>query len=82
MFCEYEWTVERYSVLSYDCLQCPFNTTQCDGKDCIAANGFQRSVVVVNRMLPGPSVTVCEGDTVSVKLRNRLHFGEATTVHW
>jgi len=80
--CEYEWKVEWYSVLSYACLQCPFNKTHCENPNCIPANGFSRAVLVANRMLPGPSINVCDKDIISIKLHNNLHFSEATTVHW
>ena len=33
-------------------------------------------------MLPGPSIQVCEGDTIVVDLHNSLHSFEATTIHW
>ena len=38
--------------------------------------------MVVNRMLPGPAIEVCEGDTVSVKVSNNLHLSEETSIHW
>lgn len=82
MLCEYEWYAEWYSVLSYACLDCPFNRTHCDAPNCVATNGFPRAVLTINRMLPGPSLIVCQGDQISVMLHNKLHFGEATTIHW
>uniref|UniRef100_H2YGT3 ferroxidase n=1 Tax=Ciona savignyi TaxID=51511 RepID=H2YGT3_CIOSA len=41
-----------------------------------------RAVTVVNRMLPGPSIKVCEGDQIIVRLNNKLDNGEGTTIHW
>lgn len=80
--CSYDFDVEWYSVLSTACLDCPFNRTNCDRSECITTNGYPRAVLTVNRMLPGPSLTVCEGDMISVRVKNSLHFSEATTIHW
>ena len=33
------------------------------------------------RQMPGPSVVVCQGDTVVAKIVNKLHT-ETTSVHW
>lgn len=37
--------------------------------------------MVINRMMPGPSVEVCFGDTVIVDVQNHL-MGDTTTIHW
>ena len=31
--------------------------------------------------MPGPSVVVCQGDTVVAEIVNKLHT-ETTTIHW
>jgi len=36
------------------------------------ADGFNRSVLLYNNILPGPSIIVCEGDNVVVNLKNEL----------
>jgi L-ascorbate oxidase len=82
MVCKYDWQVEWYSVLSKACLDCPMNATSCLRKDCISGNGHIRAIMVVNRMLPGPAVEVCVGDTVQVTVYNQLHLSEATSIHW
>lgn len=38
--------------------------------------------MVINRMLPGPPIVVCQGDTIDILLYNSLHLFEATSIHW
>ncbi|KAL3875074.1 hypothetical protein ACJMK2_038012, partial [Sinanodonta woodiana] len=64
------------------CHECPFNLTDCFRPQCVTANGYPRPVITVNRMMPGPSIEVCEGDTVVVYVRNELEDGSATSIHW
>jgi FtsP/CotA-like multicopper oxidase with cupredoxin domain len=45
------------------------------------ADGFERGFQSVNRMLPGPSIQVCQGDIVVVDVNNQMD-GTATTIHW
>lgn len=42
---------------------------------------MRRNVLVINRMMPGPMLQVCLGDTVMVDVVNGL-MGESTTIHW
>lgn len=82
MICEYDWTIEWYSVLSKACLDCPFNQTNCDRLHCVSANGHYRPIMTINRMLPGPQINVCKDDMVKIFLYNSLHFSEGTSIHW
>lgn len=82
MDCYYNFTLELYNTMSKACYNCPFNKTDCFRPHCIPADGVSRGVLVVNRMLPGPSIHVCEGDTVIVNVRNELTGGEGTSIHW
>jgi len=82
MKCEYNFTMEWYTTMSKACFDCPYNKSDCFRRDCIAADGFERPVTVINRQLPGPIVSVCEGDTVIVTLKNHLTNGEGTALHW
>ena len=82
LICSYDWQIEWYEVLSKACLDCPFNQTNCLQKECISANGITRSLIVVNRMLPGPAIHVCLGDEIRVRLNNKLHMSEGTSIHW
>ncbi|KAJ8669572.1 hypothetical protein QAD02_000831 [Eretmocerus hayati] len=81
MVCYYDFHVEHYSTMSKACFDCPKNVSDCFRPDCIPVDGIRRSVVVVNRQLPGPSIEVCKGDKIVVDVKNMLH-GEETTIHW
>ncbi len=59
MVCEYTFTVESYHTLSKACYNCPYNQTDCSRPHCVAADGVERSIMVVNRLMPGPSIQVC-----------------------
>jgi L-ascorbate oxidase len=82
MLCEYDFSVEWYATMSKACYNCPFNVTHCSRPDCIAANGVERALIGVNRMMPGPAIEVCKNDIISVYVRNNLHMDESTSIHW
>lgn len=81
VMCYYTFHVEQYYTMSKACYDCPINKTDCFRPHCIPADGIDRPLVVVNRQMPGPSIEVCEGDTVIVKLINMMH-ADSTTLHW
>lgn len=81
MTCKYTFKMEWYETLSKACFDCPTNQTDCFRPHCIPGDGVRRSVLVVNRMMPGPTIQVCNGDTVIVDVKNHL-LGESTTIHW
>lgn len=58
MECIYKFEIEWYQSMSKACYDCPFNATDCDRLDCIAADGVSRPLTVINRKMPGPSVQV------------------------
>ncbi len=82
MVCEYFFQIEWYTTLSKACYSCPTNQTDCFRPHCVPANGVARSIITVNRMLPGPSIEVCENDIISVTVYNNLHLSEGTSIHW
>ena len=61
---------------SYESKTCVFELTLrqlfTDTPGRLADGGRNRSVLVFNGTLPGPSLVVCEGDNVKVELRNKL----------
>ncbi|XP_030377482.1 iron multicopper oxidase fer1 [Scaptodrosophila lebanonensis] len=81
MTCHYTFVVEWYQTLSKACFDCPKNLTDCERPHCVIGDGLTRSITVVNRMMPGPSIEVCEGDILVVDVQNNL-LGESTTMHW
>jgi hypothetical protein len=58
--CNYEFVVEAFETMSKACYNCPRNTTDCHRPHCITGDGMKRSIVVVNRMMPGPVIEVCD----------------------
>jgi L-ascorbate oxidase len=82
MVCSYNWTLEQYSTLSAACFNCPYNYTDCLRENCILADGIVKTIEVVNKLLPGPSIQVCKGDTIVVNLENRLRSERVTSIHW
>ncbi|XP_015430718.1 PREDICTED: laccase-like [Dufourea novaeangliae] len=81
MECHYVFKLESYHTMSKACYDCPFNITDCFRTDCIPTDGIGRSILVVNRQMPGPSIEVCQGDRIIVDVINLLH-SESTTMHW
>lgn len=79
MTCYYNWTLENYLTMGKSCYNCPLNLRDCNNLDCIPANGLIRMITVINRQLPGPTVAICENDTIVADVRN---LAESTTIHW
>ncbi|CAE6447279.1 unnamed protein product [Rhizoctonia solani] len=51
----------------------------------VAPDGFQRSIVSVNGLVPGTLVTANKGDTLRINVTNQLtdpSMRRATTIHW
>ncbi|KAJ8030199.1 L-ascorbate oxidase [Holothuria leucospilota] len=80
--CNYHFKVEWYTSMSKACYDCPYNLDDCHRKHCVPLNGVERPIITINRRTPGPSIHVCEGDTVNVTVTNHLANGEGTTIHW
>ncbi|XP_060065140.1 uncharacterized protein LOC132545474 [Ylistrum balloti] len=81
MVCEYDFQAETFYTLTKACRDCPHNITDCYRPGCIPADGNSRAILVVNRMLPGPAIHVCEGDTVMVNVHNKMN-GMGMSIHW
>ncbi|KAK9884425.1 hypothetical protein WA026_007272 [Henosepilachna vigintioctopunctata] len=81
MLCHYVFTFESYEVLSKACFDCPNNVEDCFRPDCVPADGVKRSILTVNRKMPGPLISVCQGDKVVVDVVNDLS-SESASIHW
>ncbi|XP_001357249.3 laccase-2 [Drosophila pseudoobscura] len=79
--CRYTFVVEWYQTFSKACFDCPRNLTDCSRPHCVMGDGLERGITVVNRMMPGPAIEVCEGDQIVVDVKNSL-LGESTSIHW
>lgn len=53
------------------CFDCPWNKTDCDRPECVAADGERRMIFTVNKQLPGPSIQVRKTCTGKMKVRKR-----------
>ncbi|KAK3730124.1 hypothetical protein RRG08_030555 [Elysia crispata] len=80
--CKYYFLVEHYTTLSAACYDCYSNKSDCSLPQCVTGAGLHRPVLTVNRMVPGPALHVCQGDTIEVLVDNRMELGEGTTIHW
>ncbi|XP_049823359.1 uncharacterized protein LOC109603788 isoform X2 [Aethina tumida] len=81
--CYYHFTLEYYTVLGAACQVCTPNATNTvwSNCQCVLADGVERGILTANRMLPGPSIQVCEGDKVVVDVENHME-GMEVTIHW
>ncbi|KAL9707991.1 hypothetical protein quinque_011509 [Culex quinquefasciatus] len=48
---------------------------------CVLADGVERGILTANRMIPGPSIQVCENDKVVIDVENHME-GMELTIHW
>ncbi|XP_018332567.1 laccase-2 [Agrilus planipennis] len=79
--CYYNWTLALFRTMSKACYDCPKNLSDCYLEDCIAADGTEKMIFSVNKLLPGPKIEICEGDTIIVDVKNILP-AISTTIHW
>ena len=79
--CYYKFEVEYKQSKDHACFSCPLNMTDCFRPGCNPADGFERTIITVNRELPGPGIVVCKGDLVVVQVINKLPAA-TTSVHW
>ncbi|XP_026329608.1 laccase-5 isoform X2 [Hyposmocoma kahamanoa] len=81
--CYYHFTLELYNVLGAACQVCTPNATNVVWShcQCVLADGVERGILSVNRMLPGPSIQVCENDKVVIDVENHME-GMEVTIHW
>ncbi|XP_019548798.3 uncharacterized protein LOC109419033 [Aedes albopictus] len=80
--CHYQWVLENYSAMGSACWDCiRGNRSHCFHPQCVTANGMERGIVSINRKMPGPSIFVCQGDTIVVDVSNEME-GMSATIHW
>ncbi|XP_012942999.1 laccase [Aplysia californica] len=80
--CRYYFLLEHYTTMSTACYDCPSNSSHCFLPQCVLGSGGNHSVLTVNRMLPGPTINVCQNDVIEVTVDNRLEVGEGVSIHW
>ncbi|XP_046680736.1 laccase-3-like [Homalodisca vitripennis] len=79
--CYYRFTLEPYVSFARACGNCSTNFNDCNKKGCVVADGVERSILTINRRMPGPSIQVCAGDLIVVDVKNAMP-GRSTTIHW
>ncbi|XP_033122701.1 laccase-15-like isoform X2 [Anneissia japonica] len=80
--CEYQFTASWTYTMSAYCFDCPWIQEDCLRDRCMSVDGTCRPVVTINKMSPGPSIEVCEGDTIRVKVINKLQDDGGLSIHW
>ncbi|XP_046804177.1 laccase-14 [Lucilia cuprina] len=78
--CYYRLVVHNYQTLGPECQRCMYDPSVCEQEQCVYGDGVATGVMAVNRQVPGPSMEVCENDTIIVDVLNYL--SEAFTMHW
>ncbi|XP_063989711.1 uncharacterized protein LOC135168987 [Diachasmimorpha longicaudata] len=68
--CSYHFCVIPW--VTRDCGDCPGNLTDCFSPSCITAGNYRRHVSTINKMLPGPSIQVCENDDISIDITDEF----------
>ncbi|KAL9706052.1 hypothetical protein quinque_009570 [Culex quinquefasciatus] len=80
--CYFKWIAESYAAMGSACKECRWgNHSDCFHPQCITADGMERSVVTLNRQIPGPTIAVCRNDIIVVDLLNHME-GSAGAIHW
>ncbi|KAK4875378.1 hypothetical protein RN001_011800 [Aquatica leii] len=77
--CYYKFIIEYYTAVGGACELCAPNTTK--NCQCIYADGIERTIIVANRQLPGPSIQVCKDDNVIIDVQNNID-GAEVSLHW
>ncbi|XP_076302099.1 uncharacterized protein LOC143220313 [Lasioglossum baleicum] len=73
--CYYTFNVEYYTTVGPACNYTGFE------KQCIVADGFEKTILPINRQLPGPQIEICVNDRVIVDVTNAAP-GMEITMHW
>ncbi|XP_076674760.1 uncharacterized protein LOC143372470 [Andrena cerasifolii] len=74
-YCHYKFHLEFYTTVGPAC-----NVAE-QQKQCVFADGFEKTITTINRQLPGPKIQVCLGDYVIVDVKNAV-MGQEVTIHW
>ncbi|XP_066596794.1 uncharacterized protein [Prorops nasuta] len=86
MTCKYNFTLEYYVTMGNACSHCQPNGSKQSIEiepscQCVFGDGYEKGVLTINRMIPGPSIQVCYNDTIIVDVNNLME-GLDTAIHW
>ncbi|XP_031841015.1 uncharacterized protein LOC116430683 [Nomia melanderi] len=73
--CYYKFFIEFYTVLGPAC------DKKEQWKECIWADGVEKTMTSINRQFPGPAIEVCQNDQIVVDITNAAS-GTEVTMHW
>lgn len=73
--CYYRFHIEFYTTVGPAC-----DVTGGENQ-CVLADGFEKTIIPINRRLPGPPIEVCVNDRVIVDVENAA-AGMEVTIHW
>ncbi|KAF5298038.1 hypothetical protein FQR65_LT09849 [Abscondita terminalis] len=77
--CYYRFVIEHYTTVSGACDLCSRNAT--NNCQCILGDGVERTIIAVNRQLPGPDIRLCKDDYAIIDVHNGVDGGEVA-IHW
>ncbi|XP_051174280.1 uncharacterized protein LOC127289987 [Leptopilina boulardi] len=84
-YCYYHFAIEYYHTMGSPCFPCRQNGTDLllnkPNCQCIEADGKKRTILSINRLLPGPSIQLCERDILIVDVENKAE-GLEMSMHW
>ncbi|XP_012350394.1 laccase ARB_05828 [Apis florea] len=72
--CYYSFHIELYTTVGPAC-DVP------GSNQCIQADGIEKTLIPINRQLPGPPIQICLNDRVIVDVQNAA-MGLEATIHW
>lgn len=71
--------------LSFDCSLCcdcsKGKLADCFNEGCITSGGTERTLMTIDKRIPGPAINVCHGDRIVVDVANHM-LGQGLTIHW
>ncbi|XP_050578730.1 uncharacterized protein LOC126916710 [Bombus affinis] len=73
--CYYSFNIEFYTTVGPAC------NVESQRFQCILGDGYEKTLIPINRQLPGPLIKVCLNDRVIVDVRNAAS-GNEVTIHW
>ncbi|CAK9828077.1 Oxidoreductase OpS5 [Anthophora retusa] len=73
--CYYSFHIEFYTTIGPACDREEYRS------QCIYADGFEKTLIPINRRLPGPKIEVCLNDRIIVDVENAA-LGMEVTIHW
>ncbi|XP_046390564.1 laccase-1-like [Ischnura elegans] len=79
--CHYQFLLDSYVTMGDACGNCPTNRTACFDPQCITGDGYEKTVLTVNRKIPGPAIHVCRNDIIVVDVQNKM-ADRSSSIHW